>query len=169
MEPWASCGEAPESRKDENIKAIKTGNTSARMMLRFTGSTLIQLTNDLRIKWQDFGIEEFYRSICLHQVFAKIPCRFLPGLLLEPGVKRVRVGAFHRNFFKHLECNAIVLFTKALDFCIASRLLLSEVIGGKGQNGHLFFVLFFQVFLNSILWGKTPLGGNIDNQHGFSF
>ncbi len=79
------------------------------------------------------------------------------------------VGALHRNFFKHLETNPIVLFAKALDLRIGTGFLLAEVIGWKSQNGHLFSILFMQFLQIRILWCKAALGSNIDNQHILPF
>src|SRR5690554_336492 len=87
--------------------------------------------------------EEFLQfSLLINKIFTKIPGGFLivPSVQVfvgKPSVKGMLVYSFDRYLIKHLESHPIIFGAKLLDVFNRSRLLPSEIVGRKTENGDL--------------------------------
>ena len=131
---------------------------------------------------EEFGEIPFYvarrlcsREVVLLQEFAQACDGGLGGVVLRPGsleefVDRVRAVAIHFDLCKLVEGGVVFERAELMDFIVAARRLVAELVAGEVEDFQPAGVVFGVEFLKAlVLRSEAAAGGGVDDEQDLAF
>lgn len=92
--------------------------------------------------------------------------------VLEPLVQGVGAVTVNVNLAQDGERDAVVELAEGLDVVVGAGLLTTKLVAGETENDKVVGVLLPKVLVElleaGVLWGKTALGGSVDDEHNLA-
>ena len=82
----------------------------------------------------------------------------------------MNIFALDRNLTKHREGDVVLGRAECFDLCIGTWLLAAKVVCGEAENNETFVLVSLVNLLKSfVLWRKTALAGDVNDENNFAF
>ena len=111
-------------------------------------------------------------SVLVYQEFFKIPMDIAGKIRVwrfsEVFKQRANIIALNAYLGAHREGNRKIVVAECLDILVGAGFLSAEIIGRETYNNQFVFVSFVQFFQFFVLWGKTTLGGCVNDEYFFA-